>query len=291
LNIKSVKYGGLKSDKTPFLLKVVQWMYPKMERTFPWLARRFFVTIFFSPLNYAVPAREKALEKDAEKFTFRVAGKKIQAYSWGAGPVILFVHGWAGRATQFRKIIAALVREKYKVVAFDGPAHGHSGGMSTTIEEFEEALVRMYEITGIPVTIIAHSFGGGAVLYAAMNGLTVKKLVNIASPTIGDEIIHTYLKTINGSAETGRFFKSYVMKKTGKPFEEFTGLHFITKIQQDLDLLLIHDENDSEVPLRHALELMKRFPRATLFQTRGLGHTRILKDGDVIKACISFIKS
>lgn len=271
------------------MLNIVSWMFPKLESAFPLLAHRFFITIFFTPLNYPVPEKERVLQKEAEKFTLDVSGKKIQCYSWGAGPVVLLVHGWAGRATQFRKIIYALVRRNYRVVGFDGPAHGHSTGRSTNIQEFEQALIRIYEKLGPPEAIIAHSFGGGAVLYAAMNGLPVKKLINIASPTIGDEIINTYLKTINGSARTGEFFKNYILKKTGKPFEAFTGLYFITRMEQEIDLLLVHDENDEDVPLRHALELMKHYPRATLFKTQGLGHTRILKDEEVIKRCVSFI--
>jgi pimeloyl-ACP methyl ester carboxylesterase len=209
----------LKKKKTPLLLKIVSWIFPKLERTFPRLAHRFFITIFFTPLNYPLPEKESILQDEAEKFSLDVAGKKIQCYAWGAGPVVLLVHGWAGRATQFRKIIYALVRRNFRVVGFDGPAHGHSTGRSTNIQEFEEALIRIYEKVGPPEAIIAHSFGGGAVLYAAMNGLPVKKLINIASPTIGDEIIHTYLKTIKGSPGTGEFFKSYILEKTGKPFE------------------------------------------------------------------------
>ena len=269
----------------------MQWGFPKIEKTFPRLAHRFFVTIFFSPLNYPVPRKEKVLEKEAEKFTIQVGGKRIQCYAWGKGPVILLIHGWAGRATQFRKFIFALAAKNYRVVGFDGPAHGHSTGRSTNIQEFEAVLKMIYDKVGIPEAIIAHSFGGGAALFAAMKGLRVKKLINIASPSLGDGIIHTYLKTINGSPATGSFFKSFILKTTGKPFDEYTGSYFITKITQDMALLLIHDQNDSEVPINHALELMKHYPKAILYKTTGLGHTRILKDDAVITRCLSFIQN
>jgi esterase/lipase len=256
----------------------------------PSLAHRFFITIFFTPLNYRVPDKEKAVGKEAEKFFIDVRGKKIRCYSWGKGPLILLVHGWAGRATQFRKIIAALVAANYRVVGFDGPAHGKSQGTSTNIEEFEDVIKTLYMRLGEPEAVIAHSFGGGAVLFAAMNGLNVKKLINIASPTIGDEIIGTYLKTINASGETGSFFKSYILQKTGRSFDEYTALHFVTKLAPHLELLLIHDQNDPEVPIKHALELLKVYPMARLFKTSGLGHTRILRDEKVINECLSFIR-
>ena len=273
------------------MLKVVQWLYPILERIFPALAHRFFITIFFTPLNYAVPEKEKPVERQAEKFFLTVGQKKIQCYSWGAGPVVIVVHGWAGRATQFRKIISSLVEANFRVVGFDGPAHGRSQGTSTSIQEFEAVLISLYKRTGVPEAIIAHSFGGGAVLYAAMNGLAVKKLINIASPTIGDEIIATYLKTINASHATASFFRTHILKTTGKSFDEFTALHFIKHIDEHLNLLLVHDEEDPEVPISHAIELRKVYPRAVLYRTSGLGHTRILRDEGVIRRCISFIQN
>jgi pimeloyl-ACP methyl ester carboxylesterase len=126
-----------------------------------------------------------------------------------------FVHGWAGRGTQFRRFVKPFNAAGYKVVAFDGPAHGKSEGKSTSLLEFEQALIAIYKSIGEPVAIIAHSFGGAATLFAASHGLSVPKLINIASPTIGDDIINTYLLAINGSQSTAKFFKSYVLKTQG----------------------------------------------------------------------------
>jgi esterase/lipase len=281
----------LKKDKTPPLLKVVRWIFPKLEVIAPFLAHQYFIKIFFTPLNYQVPEKEKEMQAKADLFTVNAGGKKIQCYSWGRGPVILLLHGWAGRATQFRKFIEVLKDTGYRVVGFDGPAHGKSEGKKTNIVEFEETLKRIYEEVGIPEAIIAHSFGGSAVLYSAMEGLPVKKLINIASPTIGDEIIKTYLRAINGSASTGEFFKAWMKATYGKNFDEFTSLYFVQHIVQEMELLLVHDENDKEVSLNHALELKKVYPAAQLFVTKGLGHTRILKDESVIRNCVTFIRT
>jgi pimeloyl-ACP methyl ester carboxylesterase len=204
--------------------------------------------------------------------------------------VVLVVHGWAGRASQFRKFIEAFVAAGFKVVGFDGPAHGYSDGRSTNILEFEQVFHKIYAITGIPEGVISHSFGGSAVLFAAMNGLPVKKIINIASPTIGDEIIRTYLRAINGSWKTGDFFKTYFKGKYGKNFDDFTALHSIKHIAQKVDLLLIHDEDDRDVIIRHAEELIKAYPTGILYRTKGLGHTRILKDEEVIARCVTFVR-
>jgi predicted alpha/beta hydrolase family esterase len=281
----------LKKDKTPFALRLVRWLFPKLEMLSPTMAHRLFIKIFFTPLTYSAPPKEIIIRNKASRFQVIIDGKKIQCYQWGGdGPVILLVHGWAGRPTQFRKFIEKFVDLRYRVVGFDGPAHGASDGTRTNIREFANVLEKIYDVTREPEAIITHSFGGSAVLYAAVQGLPVKKLVNIASPTIGDEIINTYLRAINGSSQTGEFFKSYILKTQGKPFEEFTSLFFIRNIQQPLQLLLVHDENDRDVYIRHAEELIKVYPQARLFRTKGLGHTRILKNERVIDECVTFIR-
>ena len=175
------------------------------------------------------------------------------------------------------------------VIGVDGPAHGQSEGVKTSILEFEKMFKTIFAKEGIPAGIITHSFGGAAVLYAAMQGLPVIRAVNIASPCIADEILKTYLRAINGSWISAAKFKQFVLKKTGKPFEEFTALHAVKNLTSPIDLLMIHDEDDKDVIMLHAEELMKAYPRAKLFRTSGLGHTRILKDEQVIARTIEFL--
>lgn len=280
-----------KTDKTPPILKFVRWAYPRLEKIAPGLAHRYFVRLFFRPVRYPLPEKEKKAESFAQPFTFQAANKRIQGHTWGpaGSPYVLLVHGWSGRATQFRRFIKPLLAKGYSVIGFDGPAHGHSQGNQTHIREFEEVLQNIVALKGVPEAVIAHSFGGGAVLMAAMHGLPVKKLINIASPTLGDEIINTYLRAIQGSPATGTFFKDFVLRTYGQPFDEFTALHFIRHLPTPLPLMLVHDANDREVSLAHAEALTRVYPSAKLLRTKGLGHTRILKDNEVIRACETFI--
>jgi hypothetical protein len=279
----------VKKDKTPLPLKIIRWVYPKVEVIAPSLAHSYFVKLFFTPLRFSVPDKEKKAETFAKKFQIEANGKRVQCYSWGEGRPVLFVHGWGGRATQFRRFFKPFNTAGFMAVAFDAPAHGKSDGKRTTLFEFEQVLIRIYEQIGQPVAIVAHSFGGAASLFSASKGLPIPKLINIASPTIGDEIINTYLKAINGSSSTAKFFKDYILKTQNRPFDEFTASYFITHLPRPIDLLLIHDENDKEVNIRQAEHLIKLYPAARLLKTKGLGHTRILKDDQVIRECVTFI--
>jgi pimeloyl-ACP methyl ester carboxylesterase len=204
--------------------------------------------------------------------------------------VVLVVHGWAGRATQFRRFIKPFLQVGFQVIGFDGPAHGQSEGRKTNPQEFRVVIEHLVNQLGNVTALLTHSFGGVTALYAVSTGVPVKTVVNIASPTISDEIVKTYLRAIGGSAKTGEAFKRYVFEKTGKPFSEFSALEFIKHVPADLNLLLIHDEDDKEVALIHPKELLKSFPQGELLQTKGLGHTRILKDENVIRSVVTFIQ-
>jgi hypothetical protein len=277
----------------PMSLRAIRWVFPKVEKISSRLALIFFEYIFFSPLRYKTPERERIAERSAKKFSVVAFNKKIQCYEWGDEklPYVLVVHGWAGRATQFRKFIPLFNKGGYRIIGFDGPAHGQSEGRRTSIIEFEEAIKSIANEKGLPQAIIAHSFGGGASLYAIVNGFAVNKLINIATPTIADRIIQSYLKAIGGSWKTGQNFKKFIQQKHNRSFDEFTILHLIKRAPSGLQLLLVHDENDRDVDIGHAHELIKVYPSARLLATSGLGHNRILKDDQVITACLEFVRS
>jgi pimeloyl-ACP methyl ester carboxylesterase len=281
-----------RKDNTPLLLRAMHWLYPKLERWAPLLAERIFRLVFYVPLTYRVPEKEREAEKDAVKSALRIGKKTIQLYGWGnkSLPYVLFVHGWAGRATQFRKFISPINDAGYFMLGFDGPAHGKSSGTKTSILEFEEVLKKIFDERGKPVAVITHSFGGAAVLFSMMNGLPVKTLINIATPSVPDEILKTYLRAINGSWKSAERFKPYVRKLSGRDFEEFTVLYTIRHLPAPIKLLVVQDEDDRDVYALHADELLKVYPPAEILRTKGLGHTRILKDEDVITRCVAFIK-
>lgn len=280
-----------KKNNIPLIIRVVQWLFPVLERWAPPLADRIFRLVFYVPAPYPVPVKEKECGQTGKEIALQVEGKTIRGYQWGdpSLPYVLLVHGWAGRATQFRRFIPHLLERGFCVVGPDGPAHGRSDGVKTSILEFEIMLRTIFHAYGKPAGIITHSFGGAAVLYAAMHGLPVGKLVNIASPSIADEILKTYLRAIHGSWKSAERFKRFVIRKTGKTFEEFTALHAVKNLPQPVNLLMVMDEQDTDVVFRNAEELQKAYPSAKLLRTSGLGHTRILKDELVISKTIEFI--
>lgn len=281
-----------KKQEVPFMLRVVRWWFPRLERYAPAVATRLFVQLFFTPLHYGFPEKEKEWLASARVKSLTAAGKKVMLYEWGEAdkPIVIFVHGWAGRATQFRKFFPACLEAGFKVVAFDAPAHGKSEGKSTTMIEFADALSQVIQTVGTPQAVITHSFGGAVSFYCLAEGLQLPVLVNIGTPVVGDKILQTFLNAVNGNWATAESFKKYMVRTYGRTFDEFTVQHFVTKLSQPVRLMLVHDSKDRDVTFDQAERMAEIYPEAWLYRTDGLGHTRILKDETVIKDILKFIK-
>jgi pimeloyl-ACP methyl ester carboxylesterase len=99
-------------------------------------------------------------------------GTPIAAFTSGAGPSLVLVHGTTGDHTAFRAV-APLLARRFTVHALDRRGRGDSGdGQPYAVErEFEDvAVVAGWAAArdGAPVTIVGHSYGGRAALGAAL---------------------------------------------------------------------------------------------------------------------------
>lgn len=278
-----------KNTKLPIAFRMIQWFYPRVEKYVPQLAYSYSWKLFFSPFRFKTPSRELKVVEKAERLNATIGGKKIAFYTWGnsEGPLIFMVHGWSGRASQFFALIDNFVGMGCRVVAFDGPAHGQSSGKQTNVIEFANVLLYANKQWGKPTLAIGHSFGGVSLFFAKTKGFEADSFVFIATPTIGQDIIDGFLTRINASRKTSDNFRKRVINTFNFEFDYLTASEVVKRIEFER-LLVIHDENDLEVPIRNARIMKKRSDKVHLIETQGLGHTRILRDMKVISYISNF---
>lgn len=273
--------------KTPLALRLIGWAFPKVESIAPWFAKKWFVKIFFGTAKYKAPVAEAQMAELATKYQIDFQGKKVQVYEWGEGKPVLFVHGWMGRATQFRKFYPAFANAGYKVVSFDSTGHGQSEGSSSHLMEFVGIIERLQQNYRQFEMIVGHSLGGVASFHAALNGIT-DRLVMISSPTVGAYITEEFRKKLKASSKMVDYFNEYIENKYGRSFESYSVSHNINDLKE-VDLLLIHDEDDKEVDIFNAELIKHKYPAAKLLKLSGNGHTRILKNETVVDEVLNFI--
>lgn len=280
-----------KKNKIKLLsLSILRLAFSVTEKALPILARRWAIKLFFSPIKFDFPDREKEILRLAT--TFKVDEKGVvQGYEWGKGPVVLFMHGWSGRATQGVEFIKSLVDAGFKVIAFDAPAHGKSIGKQTNLLEIKEAIFEITKKRGPLFGAIGHSLGGTALLLARKEGLSLEKLIVISVPSIAAGIIQEFLRKIGASQKIGESIERYVFKRFNRSFEELSASNIVSDNFPNTSILIVHDRDDKEAPIVHFQTLAEKLPYSNYLLTNSFGHTKILRSKEVVDSTIEFLKA
>lgn len=275
-------------SKIPLSLRVIQKIFPLVEKVSPWAAKLWVIRLFFRPPRYRMSARERNKIDSSQRLSFTHNEQEISLYKFGKGPTVVLLHGWAGRSMQLMTMIDPIVDSGYSVVAVDLPAHGYSEGKKTTLPACANLLLKVGEQYGPIEAIVAHSFGGLVTMFARTKGLKVNKQVFIGVPAVATEIPTEFMSYINGSPKSAGYINGYIKSKFGLEFKDFTMEKLAGQLQA-VPTFLVHDHDDKEAREHHMKAIERAFPDAPFHKTKGLGHTRILRDKEVVKRVVEFI--
>ena len=269
---------------------VIRFTAKTLENISPKLALKFGTAIFYKPIKFQRPHREKELYETAEKEFVKFKGKDLRTYKWIRGDKkVLLVHGWSGRGTQMNKIIEAFTESGFSVYSFDAPAHSDSEGKKTHMYEFVGSIQEMENNYGNFDLIIGHSMGGVATLNAVYKGVKSPKVAIIGTPNLIQNVIADFCMNINFSDKMIPLIIDYVENNHFQRIDEVSS-EFVGK-QIDIPILIIHDEDDADVLYSEALTIKSKVKKSELYTTKGLGHRLVLANAEVVKKLIEFAKS
>lgn len=253
------------------------------ELTGRWVNR-----LWFSTRRFPEPAREQEWLAAARWTTRAHRDRALAVYSWGHGPTILLVHGWHGRGAQLGAFVAPLTAAGYRVVAFDAPAHGRTPGARTNLPEVSEALLNVAAAFPPLHGVIAHSFGVACTLNAMVHGLAPQRVAALSAPSSIEFLMDSFAAGLGIPAPVMAVHRRLMEQQFGTDvWQRFSP----SRIARGLGIpaLLIHDDEDREVPPQEGEALANAWPGATLVRTRGLGHRRILRDPEVVARIAAFM--
>jgi len=226
----------------------------------------------------------------------------VRTYRWGSAepapgsPSVVLVHGWGSRATHFAAIIRVLTARGIRVAAFDAPGHGESGGTMATLPRFAVALRmlcrELAEEGTPPVAAVGYSFGGLAAGLACVPDLIAGEpadlpgLALIATPATLASATRRWLE-MAGEPQTRSAELMAALARRGFDGDRFDLLARADQLPRRL--LLIHDRDDSEVPVADAEALHARRRDSVLHLTERYGHARILLARPVARAVADFV--
>ena len=255
------------------------------------LSSLFGLILFTTPIKYTIPKREQYMLKSAQKKRLFIENinKEIEVLSYGySRKKVLLVHGWCGRSTQLYAFADKLLENGYMVISFDGPAHGRSTGKTTMMPEFLETIKKINTTFGPFEAAIGHSFGATSLYIATSNFLSIKSFIAIGSGDKISDIILNFAKNLGIKKRSAQLIQSRLEKKWNIKVDDSSSSTVAKKI--NIPLLVIHDVTDGDVPVSCAYEIRKNLKKGSLLITNKLGHTKILRNENVILKSIDFIK-
>jgi len=254
----------------------------------PSLAGRWAYRLWFRTRRYPEPSQEQAWRETAQNVDVEHHGRPLAVHAWGTGPNVLLMHGWNGRGTQLGAFMPTLVAAGFRVLAFDAPGHGRSRGHETNIPEITAAIQAVVQACGSLHAVIGHSFGVVCALYAVRQGLHVERVVAVAPPAEMHELARRFCAALGLSGAAQKNFYGRLEARFGADlWDKFSPVSLARQV--DLPGLVIHDQDDSDVPWQDGEAVARAWRGAQFVRTAGLGHRRILRDPEVIARATAFI--
>jgi pimeloyl-ACP methyl ester carboxylesterase len=275
----------------PWFVRLAGFGLRALARISPAAAAKGAERLFLTPLRFATPARELAWLAGSRRETVIVAGRRIAVSIWDGATVrpqtVLLVHGWGGRGSQLAAFVAPLRAEGVRVIAFDAPAHGASPGRQTNLMQFAETvagLLERFSEWGPPLGVVAHSFGAAATTIALSRGARAGRIVLLAPAEDYSHFTRLFRRALGLDAAIVDRMQRGIERRIGVEWSEVRGTALAPGLAHPL--LVVHDEEDAEVPPAHGETFADHWPGAKLLRTSGLGHQRILRDADVVDAAV-----
>jgi pimeloyl-ACP methyl ester carboxylesterase len=213
----------------------------------------------------------------------------VQTYRWpGNKETVLLVHGWESNSFRWRNLIGKLQEADYTIIAFDAPGHGHSSGKQLHLPLYADCIQKVIDVHD-PAYLIAHSFGGMAILYNEFlqKNAGVHKMVTIASPSEFHEIFTHYQNLLGFNNRVLQALEDLVLNRFGAGVRDFSSSIFVKNNTKKG--LLIHDELDQLAPFHASEKVYAAWQRSQFIRTKGLGHS--LHQDAINKQIISFLES
>lgn len=156
-----------------------------------------------------------------------------------------------------------------------------------SLPEMASCIQQVADEIGNVYGVLAHSMGGAATTIALRDGLRVERAVFISPPADPREFLEIFSEALAITDQVRALLKQRVERRVGVTMENMRASMIAPSMR--IPLLVVHDRNDKEVPVRAGQSIAEAWPGADLIITEGLGHQRILRDPSVRDAAVSFI--
>ncbi len=275
--------------KLPLAIRILRFYFSTIGKLTPTLTNKLLIKLFSTPQTKKVRQRETVVLKGALHKRLKIEGHDIQIYEWGKGDKIAYLlHGWEGNGGSMGAFVSSLSQMGYKIVTFDGPAHGKSSGKLSNMMEFAKIFNGVVQEYGPAEIIIAHSFGTGVALYSAIEfDIKPKGIALLSGTNKIEDIFLEFSELMNLDKKQEKSLFNFITNYYAMNVKDMVMSEY-AKRSGIPNALLIHDKGDKVIPFSNTEALAKDWPAAKILQVENTGHYKMLWAPEVVNATIAF---
>jgi pimeloyl-ACP methyl ester carboxylesterase len=291
----------MEERRKPILGRVVPGVSPALQRRlrrfFAWLqglspalAGWVALRMFLTPARRPVEPGDAPIVAQARRRHQRAGAHRFITWQWGDSPPwVVLLHGWGSHAARFGNFIAPLREAGFSVIGIDAPAHGESPGRQSDLPRFRDCLAEVLRTHSPVHAVVGHSLGGGAVLtvLAETQEHHPDRICLFGVPSDMDYILESFAMMLALQDPAREELRRRFERRFGRTAKEVSVAAAAPRVR--IPVLVVHDEDDNVAPIAQGLALASALPNATLWRTRGLGHSGALRDPATIAEVIRFL--
>lgn len=290
-------------QKPPFVLSLFRFIFKYIGPLFPTLLGRWSYALWFKTHRLkSTPKRElkwlKTAKIETVDLTINVYGVgtlPVMTYYWENtqqkdAPLVVLMHGWTGRGSQMNAFAAPLLKAGFRVLSFDNHAHDKTPGKASHLFLQSAVQCALAKKVGPIYAFVTHSFGGMVTPYSLNHGLEIQRIVCISPPSRFQYVVERFSNMLYLPKSIQEYMFARFSKEYGENLHERVSSTHTSKSLGHIPVLIIHDEDDIDVPISEGELLHQSWPNSKFQRTQGLGHRRILYDAQVIENTVDFLK-
>jgi len=229
----------------------------------------------------------------AKRVSFELEkGLTVRGWNWQAarpnGKKILIAHGFDSCCYKFDNYVTLLTASGFEVLAFDAPGHGMSDGDTINVLQYMDFYRKINQQFGPLYGIAAHSLGALAASLVAKELTSLQKLVLIAPATETDSAIENFFKVFTFGKTIQQELEQIITETAKQPISYFSVKRAVRELS--IPVLWLHDEQDSICSFEEVRPIYNdHTDNLHFYITKGLGHSKIYRNEDVMKTIRDFL--
>ncbi len=266
-----------------YLSRLINAMY----RVTPKTAYRLTMLLLSVSIKRRLRPEDSAFYAKGRREVLFLGKRPFHMYSFGKGPEVYLIHGWASAGYRWKQYVEVLVERGYKAIVVDAPGHGTSPGRLMSIPEYISALQLVFQQRRKMHAVISHSIGAMCSVIALSQCKVDRpfRIALLSTFNACQTLLEKFSMCIGIGDQVIRGVSEWIPEYAGKDLAYFS----VTKHLSNLPCqsMLVYDRDDRIVPSSEVIDILNTYPDIRYHPTFGLGHN--LKNQQVTGKVLDFI--